>query len=94
MLIRAKKDGAIHGAIIVTEGPSISHLFFANNSFVFCKFYIDEVSKVKDIIKDCYSMSRQMINYKKSALCIIEGASGKFYNFLIAILGVKEDRRE
>lgn len=94
MLIRAKKDGAIHGAIIVTKGLSIFHLFFANNSFVFCKFYIDEIRKVKDIIKDCYYVSRQMINYKKSDLCIIEGASRKFYNFFIAILGVKEDRRE
>lgn len=35
MLIRVESAVEIHGATIVTKGPSIYHLFFANDSFVF-----------------------------------------------------------
>lgn len=37
LLIKVEKDGEIHGASIVSKGPSISHLFFADDSFILCK---------------------------------------------------------
>lgn len=37
MLIKAEKDRKLDGAKIITKGPNISYLFFADDSFVFCK---------------------------------------------------------
>lgn len=42
MLITTKIDGKISGPARVSEGPSISHLFFVNDSFIFCKAHSDE----------------------------------------------------
>lgn len=41
----------------MTKGPSISHLFFADDSFLIYEAYIDEVRVVKDIIGDYCMMS-------------------------------------
>lgn len=98
MLIRVGSVVEIHGATIVTKGPSIYHLFFANNSFVFCKAHRDEVRKVSKfyitfsllmiVTKDYCTMTGQMVNFNKSNLCISKGDSKKLYNSLIAIIGV------
>lgn len=52
MLIKAEKVREIHGASIVTKGPSISHLcFFTDDSFVFCKANVDKLGESKILWK-------------------------------------------
>lgn len=68
MLLRAEKDGKIHGAKIANKGPNISHLFFVNDSFIFSRAQTDEVQKIKEIIEDFCKMQGQMVHFNKSTL--------------------------
>lgn len=46
----------------MTKGPSISHLFFVDDSFLICEAYIDEVRVVKDVIGDyCMMFGKKLI---------------------------------
>lgn len=65
MFIRAESEGSIHGAKIGKIGPSILHLLFANDSFLFCNAFTDEAREVKNIIDDYCETSGQMVNFNR-----------------------------
>lgn len=47
MSIKFDDNGLIHEIEVSKVAPSISYLFFANDNFMICNFYIDEVREVK-----------------------------------------------
>lgn len=68
----ALKDAAntntISGCRICTQAPSITHLLFADDSFLFFRADTDETKAIKDILNRYELMSGQAVNYQKSAI--------------------------
>lgn len=52
MILKGERDGAIHNIKTARRAPSISRLWFADDSFIFCKARIEEVREVTDILDD------------------------------------------
>ncbi|XP_073049440.1 uncharacterized protein [Primulina eburnea] len=60
--------GLFRGVKIAPTSPSVSHLFFADDSLVFCRATMEEGARVKDCLSLYEKASGQIINYDKSAL--------------------------
>ena len=60
--------GLIHGYKVARNAPIISHLFFADDSFLFFQADMRECSKVKGVLTTYEKASGQVINFQKSSV--------------------------
>lgn len=60
--------GEITGCRISATAPEITHLLFADDSFLFFKAQVSEVLQVKKIVEDYANKSGQAINFQKSGI--------------------------
>lgn len=51
MLIKVERKGFIHGAQVAKEAPTISHLFFADDNFLFYRANSCEIREIKEILE-------------------------------------------
>ena len=65
LLIKAEKEISIHGVKICKNAPSISHLFFADDSILFARASLQECSKIADIISLYERASGQKVNLSR-----------------------------
>ncbi|XP_075507559.1 uncharacterized protein LOC142544389 [Primulina tabacum] len=67
-IINAKLRGWIRGVRVASSSPSVSHLFFADDSLVFFRASLEEGARVKECLHAYERASGQLINCDKSAL--------------------------
>lgn len=68
MLQRAKKNSLIHGISIVARATSINHLFFTNDSLIFCDVTPSKVGELERIFQVYKGASRKQIISNKLAV--------------------------
>ena len=68
MLKREERLGSIRGIAICRRAPQLSHLFFADDSIIFCRAKMVECSKIWDVLLDYEAASGQKINKEKTSL--------------------------
>jgi hypothetical protein len=68
LLRKAERDRMIKGVAICRGGPRISHLFFADDSIVFCRVTNAECTILHDILSLYERATSQKINKEKIAL--------------------------
>ena len=68
MLAQAERNKRLTGMKISRHGPSITHLFFADDSLIFCKADKTQAEEVIGILKMYERGSGQMINMDKSSV--------------------------
>ena len=56
LIKKAVDDGVMEGLVVCRGGPRLSHLFFADNSLIFCKASLEE----------CNSLQRILIVYEQA----------------------------
>lgn len=80
LLVKAESDGSINGVKFSTQGPSISHLLFTDDSIFMCKAEISQVMVLQGIRKTYGDATGQVINLQKSSLFGIynEGGAGTY----------------
>lgn len=61
LLKRAESNDMIHGVRTASQAPSISHLFFADDNFLFLDATKEECQQVKDIFKIYEEASGQQV---------------------------------
>lgn len=91
LLDKAETKGKIHGCKISPTAPAVSHLLFADDSFLFFKATVKEVTCVKEILDKYADMSGQQINYQKSGIMFSSNVRVDKQRRLSAILGVHND---
>lgn len=67
-LDRAAERGEITGCRISATAPEVTHLLFADDSFLFFKAQVNEVLKIKTILEEYAIQSGQAINFQKSGI--------------------------
>ena len=69
LLLQTKEnEGLLHGCIVARGAPSISHMFFGDDYFVYFRANTSEASIMKQILLDYDAASRQLINFQKSSI--------------------------
>lgn len=59
----------MHGISIAAGAPSINHLFFVDDSLIFCDASLNEMNELRRIFLIYEYASGQSINFAKSAIC-------------------------
>jgi hypothetical protein len=68
LITKSQNLSLINGIVIAHDAPKISHLFFADDSIIFCKASKDEAIQLKAIFDEYQRISGQMINMTKSEM--------------------------
>ncbi|CAN0904410.1 LINE-1 retrotransposable element ORF2 protein [Linum grandiflorum] len=74
---------------IARSAPSISHLFFADDSFIFLEVNADSLSYLQVLFQQFQLVSGQKINFGKSAVYFSHNTLSDLQVFFSRILGVK-----
>lgn len=85
----AESRRLLNGVKICREAPSISHLFFADDSLIFIKAEESECRILKDIFIDYESASGQKINFDKSSVAFSPNIIVAHQTNLADLLGVQ-----
>ncbi|XP_027152248.1 uncharacterized protein LOC113752330 [Coffea eugenioides] len=68
LLKRAEESKRIQGLKISRLGPVLTHLFFADDSIIFCKANKNEAVEIMKVLKTYENASGQLVNLDKSAV--------------------------
>ena len=60
--------GSIKGVAVCHGAPRICHLFFADDSLIFCQATLEECQVLQQVFSVYESMSRQQLNRSKTSL--------------------------
>ena len=72
---KAVEDGKMGGIAVSWGGPKLSHLFFANDSLIFCKASTKECSELQKILQVYEDASVQQLNRAKTSLLFSSNTS-------------------
>ncbi|XP_059627374.1 uncharacterized protein LOC132270192 [Cornus florida] len=90
-LLRAQQACLLFGVQICKGAPSVSHLFFADDSSIFCTASESEVWFLKHILIDYERASGQQVNFAKSSIFFSKNTSPDNRRLLSALLGLPEE---
>lgn len=90
MLLHAETEKLVTGVKVTTKSPSVSHLFFADDAFLFTTATIPQARNLLDILNIFCTSSGQTINYQKSGIYFSKGFHNKHCKILARILKMAE----
>ena len=93
LLHSIKMEGHIQGVAICWNGPRVSHLFFVDDSILFCRAKEEECQKILDILAIYEKGSGQKINRDKTNIFFSSNTTSDMKDRIQAILGVPAIRR-
>ena len=88
MLDSASNNDSIHGCRISPLAPVISHLLFADDSFLFFKATLEETLVVKKLLNEYENLSGQSVNFSKSGVFFSSNVDQQKQQELREVLGV------
>ena len=93
LIHKATRDKQINGISIGRGCPFLTHLFFTDDSLLFCKANVQECQKLVDIL-NCYEVaSGQKINTDKSSVFFSPNTPQGRKDCILNILGPMQDSR-
>lgn len=87
MMLKLERDGQVKGIKVSRASPSISHLFFADDSLFCFKANEDSCKKVRETIDLFCNISGEAINFDKSSVIFSPNTPADVKNELKQILG-------
>ena len=68
LLNKAQAEKGLHGIQIAKGAPKINHLFFTDDSLIFCRDSFQDSQTIQEILNTYQSASGQLINLDKSEI--------------------------
>ena len=88
LLQKAEVNDDIRGVAICRNGPRVSHLFFANDSVLFCRATEVECQRILVLLAIYERGSRQKINREKTDIFFSSNTQAQVKFWIQALLGV------
>ena len=88
LLQKAEANDDIRGVAICRNGPRVSHLFFADDSVLFCRATEAECQRILDVLAVYERCSGQKINREKTNIFFSSNTQGQVKFRIQALLGV------
>ncbi|KAL8118945.1 hypothetical protein AgCh_016437 [Apium graveolens] len=85
-----ERRGLLQGIRVAHSAPSISHIFFADDCYIFCKADVTCAGHVQDMLQTFEQASGQQINIDKSLVIFNKNVSNNLKDSLCEHLGFKE----
>ena len=85
-------QGEIHGYLLCKNGPKLTHLFFADDSLLFCRSTPQECDKVLELLDTYSKYSGQHINKSKTTIFFSKSTTPERKQYIKNALGVPEIR--
>lgn len=85
-----ERRGLIQGIKVARAAPQISHMFFADDCYIFCKAGVETAGHVLDMLKVFEKASGQKINADKSSVFFSRNCSSYLKQELYQHLRIKE----
>ena len=82
-------NGSVKGFSVCRSGPSISHLFFADDSIIFCKASLEECDALHRILAVYELASGQQLNRAKTSLFFSPNTKPEIKNEIQARFGAQ-----
>ncbi|PNX58969.1 ribonuclease H, partial [Trifolium pratense] len=89
-IVPGRGRGDIHGVRVCRGAPSLSHLLFADDCFLFFRADVREAQCMKQILNNYEKASDQAINYAKSEVYFSRNTSNDIKIQISDTLGVSE----
>ncbi|GJT41078.1 reverse transcriptase [Tanacetum coccineum] len=90
MIRKSVTQGYIHGVKVCRGAPTISHLFFADDSIFFSRATEEESCRLKSILDQYCRASGQVINYEKSEISFSANVEQHVRSRILESLSVRE----
>ena len=90
LINNAVREGKIQGYSLCRNGPKISHLFFADDSVLFYRARLEDVTTIQSILEVYESASGQQINKEKTPLFFGKTVTDVAKDSIKELLGVPE----
>ena len=93
LLKKAEANGDIRGVSLCRNGPQVSHLFFADDSVLFCRAKVEECQNILDLLSVYERGSGQKINRDKTTIFFSTNTQPDMQSQIQNILGVPAIRQ-
>ncbi|KAG7563755.1 Endonuclease/exonuclease/phosphatase superfamily [Arabidopsis suecica] len=90
LLQAAMHTKSIKGFKASRGGPSISHMFFADDSLLFCQAAEEQCRHLLQILQDYAEASGQYVNFQKSAILFGKTVSPEIQQNIIRLTGISK----
>uniref|UniRef100_A0A803Q5Q8 Reverse transcriptase domain-containing protein n=1 Tax=Cannabis sativa TaxID=3483 RepID=A0A803Q5Q8_CANSA len=80
----------LHGCKVANGAPSISHMLFADDSFLYCKATREEVNRVQQLLDSFATATGQHVNFGKSFVFFSTNTSSTMRLSICNRLGITE----
>lgn len=92
LIEKAVAGNVIEGVALCRNGLKISHIFFADDSLLFCWARVEDVRKIQEVLGEYEQASGQKINSDKTTLFFSQNVLGATKETLKKLLRVPEIR--
>ncbi|XP_059436808.1 uncharacterized protein LOC132169875 [Corylus avellana] len=93
LLIQADRDGTMEGVPTSRRGPRLNHLFFADDSLLFCRASLEHWKRLSDILQIYESASGQRLNRSKTAIFFSRNTSREINEQILVVSGLPSSQR-
>uniref|UniRef100_A0A803NFH1 Reverse transcriptase domain-containing protein n=1 Tax=Cannabis sativa TaxID=3483 RepID=A0A803NFH1_CANSA len=88
LLRKYEQRGLIHGCKVANGAPRISHMLFADDSYLYCKANEVEARRIKEILYKFELASGQKVNFAKSSIFFSSNVEDNLRNVLCTSLAM------
>jgi hypothetical protein len=89
LLTKAKLDTRITGVPISVGGQRISHLFFADDSLLFCRTTVEEWGNLTQVLQYYERASGQQLNAAKTSIFFSKNTGADFREYISNTVGIQ-----
>ncbi|XP_062099802.1 uncharacterized protein LOC133805647 [Humulus lupulus] len=94
LLQRYERLRFLSGVQVARGAPKISHMFFADDSYIFCKAKFEEASHVLDLLHSFEQASGQKVNFEKSSIFFSHNTDVSVRDMICGEMGIHEADEE